>query len=31
MKETENLCVVVMEECAELQQALSKAFAFWVS
>lgn len=28
MKETENLCVVVMEECAELQQALSKALRF---
>lgn len=28
MKEYENLCVVAMEECAELQQALSKSMRF---
>lgn len=28
MKEVENLCVVAMEECAELQQALSKSLRF---
>ncbi len=28
MREIENLCVVAMEECAELQQALSKSLRF---
>lgn len=28
MREYENLCVVAMEECAELQQALSKSLRF---
>lgn len=31
MKEIENLCVVAMEECAELQQALSKSMRFGFS
>lgn len=28
MKNTENLCVIVMEECAELAKAVSKALRF---
>lgn len=28
MREIENLCIVAMEECAELQQALSKSLRF---